>query len=54
MLAFIRILIFLSLLAFCGLGIAIAIAQTKLRLKVNKKIIDEVKSWEEFYVNKRK
>ena len=47
MLAFIQILIFLSLLAFCGLGITIAIAQAKLRLKVNQKIIDEVKSWED-------
>ena len=47
MLAFIRILIFLSLLAFCGLGIAIEIAQAKLRLKINKKIIDEVRSWED-------
>lgn len=47
MLAFIQILIFLSLLAFCGLGIAIDIAQAKLRLKVNKKIIDEVKRWED-------
>lgn len=47
MLAFIQILIFFSLLAFCGLGIAIAIAQAKIRLKVNKKIIDEVKRWED-------
>ena len=47
MLAFIQILIFLSLLAFCGLVIAIAVAQAKLRLKINKKIIDEVKRWED-------
>ena len=47
MLTFIRILIFLSLLAFCGLGIAIEVAQAKLRLKINKKIIDEVRSWED-------
>ena len=47
MLAFIQILIFLSLLAFCGLGIAIEIAQAKLRLKINQKIIDEVKSWKD-------
>lgn len=47
MLAFIQILIFLSLLAYCGLGIAIAVAQAKLSLKINKKIIDEVKRWED-------
>lgn len=47
MLTFIQILIFLSLLAFWGLSIAMTIAQAKLRLRINKKIIDEVRRWED-------
>lgn len=46
MLGFIQIIIALLMLAGFALGVAMAIAQARIRLKINQKIIDEVKRWD--------
>ena len=46
MLGFIQIIIALLMLAGFALGVAMAIAQARIRLKINQKIIDEVRSWD--------
>ena len=46
MLGFIQIIIALLMLAGFALGVAMSIAQARIRLKINQKIIDEVRSWD--------
>ena len=46
MLGFIQIIIALLMLAGFAVGVAMAIAQANIRLKINQKIIDEVRRWD--------
>ena len=46
MLGFIQIIIALLMLAGFSVGVVMAIAQASIRLKINKKIIDEVRRWD--------
>ena len=46
MLGFIQIIIALLMLAGFAVGVVMAIAQASIRLKINKKIIDEVRRWD--------
>ena len=46
MLGFIQIIIALLMLAGFALGVAMSIAQARIRLKINQKIIDEVRRWD--------
>ena len=46
MLGFIQIIIALLMLAGFVVGVAMAIAQASIRLKINQKIIDEVRRWD--------
>ena len=47
MLGFIQIIIALLMVAGFTVGVIMAIAQARIRLKINQKIIDEVRSWDD-------
>ena len=47
MLGFIQIIIALLMVAGFTVGVIMAIAQASIRLKINQKIIDEVRRWDD-------
>ena len=47
MLEFIQVIIGLLMIAGFTMGVVMAIAQASIRLKINQKIIDEVRRWDD-------